>query len=186
MVGLSNQLLVQVKNNIFFMVAQRMSSKEEIVDNIDNNAETLTNEPPNHQQQLSAKIERMRRKTKDANQIQPQEPPNQLVPVDNMKTQDKEADGKGSSILIKFNLAALEIEFASSNHLAIEIESESEYIGLRAELRNLSCQVLIENQAQDITITAGVHKVEATELQSRNVAAKASDTGEFDKIIFWN
>ena len=48
MVGLSNQLLVQVKNNIFFMVAQKMSSKKEerveLTENVDDDdAEQPTN-----------------------------------------------------------------------------------------------------------------------------------------------
>ena len=119
--------------------------------------------------------------------------PHLLVAQENKKTaqpeeqsSDSEQEGKGSSILMKFNLAALEIEFASSNHLAIETESEQEFIGLRAELRNLSSQILIENQARDITITAGVQKVEATELESPDATIKASDAGDFSKIIFWN
>jgi hypothetical protein len=139
----------------------------------------------------------MRRKTKDARLMNIDESRSQerhsLVVQESKKTaqpeeqsSDSEEEGKGSSILMNFNLAALEIEFASSNHLAIEPESEQEFIGLHAELRNLSSQVLIENQAKDITITAGVQKVEATELENRDAATKASDAGDFSKIIFWN
>ena len=53
-VGLSNQLLVQVKNNIFFMVAQKMSSKKEkrveVTENVDDDdAEQPANQLPDHQ-----------------------------------------------------------------------------------------------------------------------------------------
>lgn len=99
---------------------------------------------------------------------------------------------RSSSIVINFKISSIELEFDSStlqdkeyeekakeeanvledDKFEQESKGEKEFIGLVFELRNFSSRIMLENEAQDITITAGVQQVETLELTKKQMAKR--------------
>jgi len=94
--------------------------------------------------------------------------------------------------VINFKISSIELEFDSStlqdkeyeekakeeanvledDKFEQESKGEKEFIGLVFELRNFSSRIMLENEAQDITITAGVQQVETLELTKKQMAKR--------------
>jgi hypothetical protein len=99
-------------------------------------------------------------------------------------------------MVINFKISSIELEFDSSTLQDKEYaakskakeeanvleddqferasKGEKEYIGLVFELRNFSSRIMLENEATDITITAGVQQVETLELTKEQMAERKS------------